>query len=312
MGRVSVALPENSPPQGDTPQQRAQPFAHVLHGLLMGAADSVPGVSGGTMALIVGIYERLLRSIGTGFRAILTVLRLDFRGAVEHLKRVEWALVLPLGAGIGTALVVAAEIIPGLLEQYPAQMRGLFLGMVGASIAIPWKRVERHTAALTSFALLAAVAAFVFSGLPALGAAEPTPLRTLLSASVAICAMILPGVSGAFLLEVLGMYEPTLEAIHARDLMYVATFAVGATFGLGSFALLLSRMLQRMHDPTMMVLVGLMLGSLRALWPWQTEDRTLMWAPDTSTLGIVGVITVAGFVFVWAIERWGSRRGATD
>jgi len=286
----------------------ARPLVHIAQGLLMGAADSVPGVSGGTMALIVGIYERLLAAIGVGFRAILATFRLDFRSALAYLKAVEWGLVLPLGAGIGAALLVAAEFIPDLLARYPAQMRGLFLGMVAASIVIPWKRIEHHSGSLVLIGALAALAAFLFSGLPQHGAADPGPVRTLLSASVAICAMILPGVSGAFLLEVLGMYEPTLAAIHDRDVVYVATFAVGATMGLGSFALLLNKLLANYHDATMIALVGLMLGSLRALWPWQGSERSLALAPSTDIALLVVAIALGGFIFVAAIERIGRSR----
>jgi putative membrane protein len=301
-------MPEKPPIDQIDVLPQPRPLVHVAQGLLMGAADSVPGVSGGTMALIVGIYERLLASIGTGFRAILALIKLDFKACFQRLREVEWMFLLPLAVGIGTAIIIAARFIPGLLEQYPRHMRGLFLGMVTASIAIPWKRIATVTRPLLLITVVAAIAAFVFSGVPPAGSATPSLARIFLSAAVAICAMILPGVSGAFLLEVLGMYEPTLQAVNDRDLVYVAVFGAGAIAGLGSFSLLLNALLRRRHDETMAALVGLMAGSLRALWPWQDHARSLSAPPSSADALSVGGIILAGFVAVLLIERVGARR----
>lgn len=280
---------------------------HLLHGLLMGLADSVPGISGGTVALIVGIYDRLLGSIGDGFRAIVSVVRFDFAGVRRHLGAIEWLLVIPLGVGIGGAIVTAAGVVTGLLDRFPVESKALFLGMVGASLAIPWSRITTRGPRLVIAGISAAVVAFVFSGLPPGTIAEPSTLQVFGSAMVAICAMILPGVSGAFLLVVLGMYEPTLEAVHERDFLYVVTFAGGAVLGLGSFSLVLMAALRRHHDLTMAVLVGLMIGSLRALWPWQTADRGLL-SPESGRSALVALaVALVGYAIVWSLERWGSR-----
>ena len=213
----------------------------------MGAADSVPGVSGGTMALIVGIYERLLASIAEGFRAILAVLRGNIRKCLEHLRRVEWLFLIPLAVGIGTAILVAAEFIPTLLEDYPAHMRG--------TLPRDGSRLDRNSLAANQCPHSATLirncggrrgrGLCLFSGLPSSGADAPSLVRVFFSAAVAICAMILPGVSGAFLLEVLGLYEPTLAAVSARDLVYIAVFGAGAIAGLGSFSLLLGLLLAK-------------------------------------------------------------------
>lgn len=125
------------------------------------------------------------------------------------------------------------------------------------------------------------------------------------AAAVAICAMILPGVSGSFLLLVFGMYEPTLDAVRNLDLRYIAVFVVGAIVGLGSFATLLRRLLEQHHDRTMAALVGLMLGSLRALWPWQSDDRALL-GPGDNVIGVLALVAI-GFVIVTVIQRSGSR-----
>ena len=281
-------------------------LVHVLHGLLMGAADSVPGVSGGTMALIVGIYGRLLASIGHGFRAILALFRFDRTALVRHLRGVEWTLVVPLAVGIGAAIVTAANFVPDLLEARPAESRALFLGLVAASLAVPWKEIREPGRRWLWIASAAAVPAFVLSGLPPGTVADPALPVVFVAAAVAICAMILPGVSGAFLLLVLGLYEPTLRAVDDRNLAYLGVFTVGMVVGLGSFSLVLSRLLARRHDPTMAALVGLMAGSLRALWPWQDESRALL-APTDPIVPIL--FACLGAVLVVSVQAVARRRG---
>jgi putative membrane protein len=302
--------PGNLTPMASTEisAEPARPLAHIAHGLMMGVADSVPGISGGTIAFVVGIYDKLLDSIGQGFRAIISLIRFDLAGVKRHLGLVQWKLIIPLFAGIGTALVIAAGIVPDLLERYPSQARAVFLGMVGASIAVPWSRMSERTVSHLGMAVVSAVAAFVLSGLPPGTVADPTMTQVFLTAMIAICAMILPGVSGAFLLLVFGMYEPTLEAVHDRNLGYVATFAGGAVLGLGSFSIVLGAALRRFHDTTMAILIGLMVGSLRALWPWQTDDRELLGPDNGSSLTTALALALAGFGIVWAIERFGSKK----
>lgn len=282
---------------------------HVLQGLLMGTADSVPGVSGGTMALIVGIYGRLLASIGHGFRAILAILRFDREGIQRHLRGVEWSLVLPLALGIGTAIVIAAGFVPDLLDERPVESRALFLGLVAASLAVPWRQVRDRTRRAIGIAILAAVPAFILSGLPPGTIDDPALLVVFFGAAFAVCAMILPGVSGSFLLLVVGLYEPTLRAVDERNLGYLAVFTIGMVIGLGSFSLLLSRLLARHHDVSMAALVGLMAGSLRALWPWQNEERGLEMPLDA---GIPILFILLGASVVIAIQVLAWYRGRND
>ena len=273
----------------------------------MGAADIVPGVSGGTMALIVGIYERLIASVKAALTLPVTVFR-GWDAAKRQFFEVEWQLVLPLAAGILTAIAVASQVIPPLLEAYPAECRGLFFGLIVASILIPWRRIG--TVGAKELALLVAMAALAFflSGLSASEIAEPGLLRVFLSASVAICAMILPGVSGAFLLLVLGMYEPTLEAIDERDLAYIAVFGLGAAVGLGLFSRLLHYLLDTHHDLTMAALVGLMAGSLRALWPWLSDDREILLPEADGASAFVLFLAVLGFAFVFGLTKIAGRK----
>lgn len=272
---------------------------HVARGALMGTADVIPGVSGGTIALIVGIYERLIASI----RAAASL----------RLREVEWGLVLPLAVGIAAALAVGTIVIPPLLETYPAPSRALFLGLVAASLPVPWRRIERLGVREGAIVVAAGLAAFVLVGLPPRVVEDPGAVQAFLAASVAICAMILPGVSGAFLLETMGMYEPTLEALGDLDIGYVAAFVAGAVLGLGAFSRVLGRLLERAHDATMAALVGLMAGALRALWPWVDEDRGILAPPADAghvlvVLGLAGV----GLAAVTALIVWGVRREASD
>jgi putative membrane protein len=283
-------------------------LTHYSQGLLMGGADIIPGVSGGTMALIVGIYERLIASISALFSATVALLRADVAGFRRHLGAVHWQLILPLGLGIGTALLIGAKFIPHLLETYPAQCRGLFFGLIAGSLAIPWLRAGHMGTREVSVAVAAAVIAFVLVGLPPRQVADPGLLQVFGAAAVAICAMILPGISGAFLLLVLGMYEPTLLAVDARNLLYVFTFMAGAAVGLGLFSKVLNWLLAHHHDLTMAALVGLMAGSLRALWPWLGDDRSLQAPAAGEPVTAVLLLGLAGFVFVTALTWLGNRQ----
>lgn len=280
---------------------------HYLFGVLMGAADVVPGVSGGTMALIVGIYARLIESIGHGAAALGRGARLDVPAARGHLHAVEWSLVIPLLAGILSAVAVGSAVIPGLIDDYPVAMRSLFLGLIAASIVIPWRRIGEHSARTVVALLVAAVLAFLFTGLPDTTVGDPALWRVFVAASIAICAMILPGVSGAFLLVVLGMYEPTLDAVRDRDIVYLMVFLAGAVTGLALFSTVLRWLLDHRHDLTMAVLVGLMGGSLRALWPFQAGDRSLRAPAEGDPLLLGAVLVVIGFGVVLALATIGDR-----
>ena len=279
---------------------------YLLYGVLMGGADVIPGVSGGTMALIVGIYERLVGALSSVVSFGLALLRLDLDAARTHWAAVPWRFVLPLLGGIGLAVLGGARVIPPLMEAYPVPMRGLFFGLVAASLFIPARRIERVTAPRAAIGLFCAVGAFFLTGLPALAVSDPSLLRVFFSATVAICAMILPGVSGAFLLEALGIYTPTLEAVNGLEWGYVLTFVTGAAVGLGTFAKLLDLLLSRHHDATMAALVGLIAGALRALWPYGAGARILRGPEPGEPILPVIVLALVGFGAVLALVVWSS------
>lgn len=273
----------------------------------MGSVDIIPGVSGGTMALIVGIYRRLIEALSSGFSVVVALLKLDLRTTRSRLVEIEWKLIVPLLAGIGTALLIGARFIPAVLEAYPHESLGLFFGLVAGSIAIPWKHVDRKSGLVLFVAAAAAVVAFVLTAIPPHEALAATSLEIFAAAAVAICAMILPGVSGAFLLKVMGMYEVTLHAVSSGNVGYIAIFIAGAVVGLGLFSKLLDYLLSRWSSVTMAALVGLMAGALRALWPWQAADRALHLPEGGDPIWSVVVLAVIGFAFVTVLAFWGNR-----
>ena len=278
--------------------------ANGLRGLLMGSFDVVPGASGGTVALVVGIYERLIASIRAVVDAALALARRDLAGAAARLREVDWMLVIPLVAGIAIAIVSLARVIEPVLDEEtgnPVQARAVFFGLICGSLVVPWRRIGGLRGRAWALAGVAAVAAFVLSGFPDTEVSDPTYLAVFGAAAIAICAMILPGISGSFVLLVIGIYAPTIAAVNDRDLAYLGVFVVGAAIGLGSFSKLLSWLLTHRHDATMAVLLGLMVGSLRALWPDLDSDRGLEAPPGDASVLVEVALAVGAFAFVTAV-----------
>ena len=228
------------------------------------------------MALIFNIYEKLIEIAAGAVRGGLLLLRLDIKGATAELGKLPWAFILPLILGIAAAPVVGARYIPGLLESFPQESRGVFFGLILGSIAIPWLRIQGPRATHYVLLLVAAVLAFVIAGIPAAEVADPSLIFVFFAGAIAMSAMILPGVSGAYLLLIMGLYSPVLQAIEDLNLPIILVFMAGAGIGVGAFSLFIGWLLKRSHDGTMAVLVGLMIGSLRALWPWLGADREFL------------------------------------
>lgn len=278
-------------------------ISQFVRGFAMGTADLVPGVSGGTVALVLGIYRRLVGAIRTGAGALGRLVRLDLAGFLSRLREVDWKFLLPLLAGIAAAVLALSHLIEALLEDHPVRMAALFFGLVAGSIVVAWRLVERRDA--THLAVLAGVAIAVFwlLGLSAGTVREPALWAFFGSGAIAICAMILPGISGSFLLLMMGMYAPVLGAVNDRDLAAVGVFLVGAVVGLAAFSTLLHMLLDQYHDTVMAALVGLMAGSLRVLWPWPDgTNGTAIAGPDGDLLFPV-VLAVVGAAVVLLITR---------
>ena len=281
---------------------------NYARGLAMGTADLVPGVSGGTMALITGIYERLVAVVRAVTGLLLDVLQLNFIGLKERARSAEWTLLVPVLAGMLTAIAAGATFLPTLLEDYPVETKAVFFGLIFASIPIPWRELEERKGREYLIAAVAAALTFVLVGLPESNIADPSAIVILATAAIAICAMVLPGISGSFLLLILGTYEATLDAVHERDLAYIAVFALGAVIGLTLFSRVLVWLLEHWHAVTMAALTGLMAGSLRALWPWGGDERALTAPPsDGGEILVVVALALAGAAIV-TILLLGARR----
>ncbi len=265
-------------------------------GIAIGVANVIPGVSGGTMALIFGIYEKLISLLSDLFKASLSLLRLDFPESKRLLSEIPWGFLFVLGAGILVAPLAGAALIPDLLNSWPEHSRSLFFGLILGTIPIPWIRIKSRHASHVFILVVATALSFWIVGLPHTEISDPSLVAVFFAAALAICAMILPGVSGAFVLLVIGMYEPIFAAIDARNLPVVLVFALGAGVGLGSFAIVLKALLARAHDATMAALVGLMIGSLRALWPWLAADRSLQLPDSTQGLGPILALGALGLL----------------
>ncbi len=291
---------------------------NVVRGALIGMAELVPGVSGGTVALVTGIYPRLLDSgahVVDGVRsaALGPERRSRTSAAFRH---VDWWLLLPLAVGMVAVVFTMAGVMKGFVEGSPEIARGLFLGMVAASIAVPLG-MARATPGGRSWVsalifVVAGVLAFVLSGLPSGSIDEPSYLLVFVAAAVAICALVLPGVSGSYLLLAMGLYAPTLGAVDDRNFAYLGVFALGALVGISLFVKVLDRLLEDFRKPTLMAMAGLMLGSLRALWPWQTEEADVLapgsdW-PMVLAAAVAGVLVV---VVVLGVERVFAGKTAT-
>lgn len=280
----------------------------LVRGALIGFAEVVPGVSGGTVALIVGVYETLIGAAASVVRAVLAIVRGRTAVAAARLQDVRWRVVVPIGVGMAAAVVVGAAVLEPLIEQYPVQTRAVFFGLVLVGISVPARMVHRWDGRALLLAGVAAAAAFVLTGLPPGTVADPSTWQVVVSAALAVCALVLPGVSGSFLLLTVGMYEPTIAAVNDRDLGYLLAFTAGAAIGLGSFVLLLQWLLSTRPRVTLVVITGLMAGSLRALWPWQDEERGLL--PPGDDVGLVLLLVLVGALVVLVL-LWGERRLAT-
>ncbi|WP_420451032.1 DUF368 domain-containing protein [Ilumatobacter sp.] len=309
-----------SPAPTSTPE--TTPLSHVAQlgrGFAMGAADIVPGVSGGTVALVLGIYDRLIRNIRTGAGALRRALSGDGGGFRRTMADIEWTWLLTLLAGILIAVATLSSVLERLLEDEPVAMAGLFFGLVVGTIWIAWHLLERVDGVGVALIVGIGVALFALLGLRsdtevAEGTAEVVtqPFWVFaLAGSLAICAMILPGISGSFILVMIGMYTEVLGAINDRDVASIGSLVVGCVVGLAIFSTLLDHLLENHRDRVVAAMIGLMIGSVRVLWPWPngTHTTTLALPADDQRVLLPIVLGVAGAALVVIVERLSSRVG---
>ncbi|WP_028865901.1 DUF368 domain-containing protein [Psychromonas aquimarina] len=296
-----------------------------LKGMAMGAADVVPGVSGGTVAFVTGIYDTLLESIRRINPGLITVIKQQgVKGAFNHINGTFLILLL---SGILTSIFTLAQVITWMLVTHPIPLWSFFFGLIIVSVMHMFKQIEQWQ--VTRFISVAAGIFFAY-GITVLHPLnmEPTHLNMMLAGSIAICAMILPGISGSFILLLLGMYGPILAAAKSFDIVTLALFASGCLIGLLSFSHLLSWLLRNYRDITLTFLTGLMIGTLNKIWPWK---EVLTWRTNSSgeqvplleqnlspfafeqATGNHPLIIYAlaagilGFTTVWALEKFAAK-----
>lgn len=235
----------------------------------MGAADVVPGVSGGTIAFITGILDTLLESINKIKPSLFSMLKQQ--GIKATFNHINGGFLVSLFAGILTSIFSLAKLISWLLVNHPVPIWSFFFGLILISVVHVLKQVKGFTL-LRAFTFL--VGTFVAYALTQLspGHIEINFLTIFIGGVIAICAMVLPGISGSFLLLLLGLYSTVLGAVKGMDLTIISVFATGALVGLLSFSRLLSALLKKWHDETLTFLTGLMLGTLVKIWPWKIAE----------------------------------------
>jgi putative membrane protein len=292
----------------------------TIRGFLMGTADAVPGVSGGTVALLVGIYEELIQSIRAvaDLRHLQRVFRLQFKALLDELP---WKFLLALVLGIFAGAVTLAHLLENLLETQPLFVWAFFFGLVAASAVVVARRVRVWGGANVLLLIGGAVITYLVVGLVPMDTPD-TFLAFFLSGMIAICAMILPGISGAFVLVLLGKYQDVLAAVTGLDIPRLIVFLLGAVVGISLFSRVLGWLFRRFHDATITLMIGLMLGSLRKLWPWKGESAGVgeiltpgggeslinvlpAWSGETL---LVAVVALFGFGLVVGLEGLAARR----
>ena len=292
-------------------------------GFAMGAADVVPGVSGGTMAFILGIYEELIYSIKNLINPQIFKNLFSFK-LKEALALVPWQFLGALGFGILLAIFSLAQFLETALTNYPSLVWSFFLGLVVASIITVTKHVQKWDSSTITAMVGGTVMAFYIVGM--------VPVQTpdaawflFLSGFIAICAMILPGISGSFILVLMGKYQYILSAVNNRDFVTLFIVAAGAAVGLVTFAQLLSWLFKRYHDLTVALLIGFMIGSLRKIWPWKETLETVidrhgeaipvvqvnvLPATWTSEVTLAIILALIGFALVFVLDYFASRAEA--
>lgn len=294
----------------------------VLKGIAMGAANVVPGVSGGTLALITGIFERLINAIKS-FNIKAAKLLFSFR-LKEFAKHTDLYFLIAVFAGIAIAIVSLARLFDFLFTNYPVYIWAYFFGLVLASVYFVGKTVEKwNTSVIITFLIGTAVAIIVSVLNPA--TEDSSTLYLLLCGVVAICSMILPGLSGSFVLILMGNYQLVMiDAVNERDLGILIPVGIGAAVGLLAFSHVLSWVFKKYRDQTISLLTGFILGSVSILWPWQKMNYMVdeagglvikkgkpivvsyeRFIPDSFSMEVVIAILImlAGIVTIWAVEK---------
>lgn len=307
---------ESSPTYNDSPKQLLGVY---VRGLAMGAADVVPGVSGGTIALIAGIYERLINALSSVGPNLWQVFRQEggIKGLIAVWRQVDATFLLFLLMGIATSLATLAGVIKHLLDNQPLMIWSFFFGLVIATVFLLLSEIKRWNIGRALLFLLGVASAVIISSLPLMNTTPSLPYL-FVAGAIAICAMILPGISGSFILLLMGAYDTVLEAVHTLNFTIILTLVAGMATGLLLFTRMLKWLLSRYYQATLAILIGFIAGSLVKVWPWKTnalgtlngEDihNVMPWHYPTGAQWFTTLsLMLLGAVIVTALSLWGRR-----
>ena len=255
-------------------------FILVFKGMAMGAADVVPGVSGGTIAFISGVYEELIATLNSINLNSLKTLKLQ--GVSATWKKINGNFLLALFGGILLSILSLSKLVAWLLHEEPVLLWAFFFGLVLASIIFVLKKINQWNSAVFLGLILGGVFAYQLTQLNALGNSNSN-WYLFFSGAIAICAMILPGISGAFILVILGSYANVLQALNDKDIAKITIFMTGALIGILSFSRLLKWLFKRFKNMTLAVLTGFMIGALSKIWPWK---KTLSFRENSEGISV--------------------------
>ena len=307
---------ESSPVYNDSPKQL---FGVYVRGLAMGAADIVPGVSGGTIALIAGIYERLINALSSVGPNLWQVFRREggINGLIAVWRQVDATFLLFLLMGIATSLATLAGIIKHLLDNQPLMIWSFFFGLVIATVFLLLTEIKRWNIGRALLFLLGIASAVIISSLPLMNTTPSLPYL-FVAGAIAICAMILPGISGSFILLLMGAYDTVLEAVHTLNFAIIFTLVAGMATGLLLFTRMLKWLLSRYYQATLALLIGFIAGSLVKVWPWKTDalgtlnseatHNVMPWHYPTGAEWLTTLsLMLLGAILVTALSLWGRR-----
>lgn len=274
-------------------------IANLIRGALIGMAELVPGISGGTVALVLGVYERALHNGNLLIDLIKSAIK-DRSAIKATMKNIDWWFLIAIGCGMVVAVFSMSTLLHDFVENHAEIARGLFMGMVAVSILVPvgmmdLGEVRRRLPLVIPLFLAAAVISFFGTGLTSAPREDPSLILIFVAAAIAVCALVMPGISGSFFLMAMGLYAPVMASLSNRELDVIAIFMLGAITGVILFVRLLSYVLENHRTITLTIMAGLMLGSLRALWPWQDSDANLL-SPHGHVGMVVGMIALGAIV----------------
>lgn len=309
------------PLHNDSPKQLLGVY---VKGMAMGAADIVPGVSGGTIALIAGIYERLINAISSIGPHLWQVFRQQggMKGLFAVWRQVDATFLLFLLLGIVTSFATLAGMIKHLLDNEPLLIWSFFFGLVVATVVILLSEIKRWNIARIALFVIGLITAVTISSLPIMNTTPSLPYL-FIAGAIAICAMVLPGISGSFILLLMGAYNAVLEAVDTMNFSVIFTVMAGMVTGLLLFTRVLKWLLSRYYHATLALLTGFIAGSLVKVWPWKVDalgalntEAVTNVAPWQYPAGAHWVATLGlmllGAVLVSALSLWGQRTNHID